>query len=56
MLERAHRFLHRHPPAAPGVVLVLAVAVFSLVAGDRFLHPFNLSLVLHEHHAGGRGV
>lgn len=48
MLERVHRFLHRHPPAAPSVVLVLAVAVFSIFAGDRFLQPFNLSLVLQQ--------
>lgn len=48
MLERVHRSLHRHPPAAPGVVLVLAVAVFSIFAGDRFLQPFNLSLVLQQ--------
>ena len=48
MLERVHSFLHRHPPAAPGVVLVLAVAVFSIFAGDRFLQPFNLSLILQQ--------
>ncbi len=48
MLARLHRFLHRHPPAAPGIVLVLAVALFSVLAGHRFLHPFNLSLVLQQ--------
>lgn len=48
MLERLHRFLHRHPPAAPGIVLGLAVAVFSVVAGGRFLQLFNLSLVLQQ--------
>lgn len=48
MLERVHHYLHRHPSAAPGVVLVLAVAAFSLVVGNRFLHPFNLSLVLQQ--------
>ena len=30
------------------MVLVLAVAVFSIFAGDRFLRPFNLSLVLQQ--------
>ncbi len=30
------------------MVLVLAVAVFSIFAGDRFLQPFNLSLVLQQ--------
>lgn len=48
MLERLHRFLHRHPPAAPGIVLVLAVVLFSVLAGNRFLQPFNLSLVLQQ--------
>jgi fructose transport system permease protein len=48
MLARIHRFLHRHPPAAPGVVLVVAVAAFALFAGGRFLQPFNLSLVLQQ--------
>lgn len=48
MLERVHRFLHRNPPAAPGVVLLVAAAVFGVVAGDRFFQPFNLSLVLQQ--------
>jgi fructose transport system permease protein len=48
MLDRLHRFLHRHPPAAPGIVLVLAVALFGVLAGNRFLQPFNLSLVLQQ--------
>jgi fructose transport system permease protein len=48
MLESVHRYLHRNPPAAPGVVLLLTVATFSVVAGGRFLHPLNLSLVLQQ--------
>lgn len=48
MLDRLHRHLHRNPTAAPGVVLLLAAAIFSVVAGDRFLQPFNLSLVLQQ--------
>ncbi len=48
MLQRLHHYLHRHPTAAPGIVLALAVMVFGLLAGNRFLQPFNLSLVLQQ--------
>lgn len=47
-LKRLHRFLHAYPTAAPAIVLVGAILAFSLIAGDRFLHPFNLSLVLQQ--------
>ncbi len=46
--QRLHRFFHANPTAAPAMVLVAAVVVFSLVVGERFLHPFNLSLVLQQ--------
>ena len=29
-------------------MLLLGVASFSLVVGDRFFHPFNLSLILQQ--------
>ena len=48
MLDRLHRFLHRNPTAAPAIVLGLAIVAFSLVAGQRFVQPFNLSLVLQQ--------
>ena len=47
-LERTHRFFHAHPTAAPAIVLLLAVTAFSLIIGDRFLTPFNLSLILQQ--------
>ncbi|MBH0237452.1 ABC transporter permease [Methylobrevis albus] len=47
-LKRFHHFLHAYPTAAPALVLGLAVIGFALVAGDRFLTPFNLSLVLQQ--------
>ncbi len=47
-LQRFHRFLHSNPTAAPILVLLLAIAVFSIIVGDRFLHPFNLSLVVQQ--------
>lgn len=48
LLRRIHHFLHAHPPAVPAIVLVVAVAVFGAVVGDRFFHPFNLSLILQQ--------
>jgi fructose transport system permease protein len=47
-LRRLQHFLHAHPTAIPAIVLVLAIIFFSLVAGQRFLHPFNFSLVLQQ--------
>ncbi len=48
LTQRMHRFLHSNPTAAPVMVLLLAIAAFSIIVGDRFLHPFNLSLVLQQ--------
>ncbi len=45
---RIHRFFHRQPTAAPLMVLIMAITVFSVIVGERFLHPFNLSLVLQQ--------
>ncbi|PML78603.1 ABC transporter permease [Enterovibrio norvegicus] len=45
---RVQRYLHNHPTAAPILVLLLAVTVFSALIGDRFFHPFNLSLVVQQ--------
>jgi fructose transport system permease protein len=47
-LRRLQHFLHAHPTAIPAIVLVLAIILFSFIAGDRFLHPFNFSLVLQQ--------
>lgn len=47
-LRRMRRFFHAHPTAAPALALLAAVAVFSAVVGERFLHPFNLSLILQQ--------
>ncbi|WP_028291968.1 ABC transporter permease [Oceanobacter kriegii] len=48
LVERAHRFFHSNPVAAPAIVLLMAVLVFSMVIGERFLSPFNLSLILQQ--------
>jgi fructose transport system permease protein len=46
--KQVHHFLHSQPTAAPLVVFFTAIAVFSIVVGGRFFHPFNLSLVLQQ--------
>ncbi len=48
MGERLQRFLHNYPTAAPAFVLLIAVAIFYLIIGERFLAPFNLSLVVQQ--------
>ena len=47
-LRKLQHFLHKHPTAIPAIVLVLAILLFSAVAGNRFLHPLNFSLVLQQ--------
>jgi fructose transport system permease protein len=47
-IRRLQHFLHAHPTAIPAIVLVLAIVLFSIVAGGKFLHPFNFSLVLQQ--------
>jgi fructose transport system permease protein len=48
LVRRVQHFLHVHPTTIPALVLLLSVVVFSGVAGERFLHPFNFSLVLQQ--------
>ena len=47
-LHRARFWLHGHPTVAPALVLAVAIGVFSLVVGERFIDPFNLSLILQQ--------
>lgn len=47
-LRRLQHFLHVHPTTIPALVLLLSLAVFSVAAGEKFLHPFNFSLVLQQ--------
>jgi fructose transport system permease protein len=48
LTKRVHHFLHSQPTAAPLVVFITALLVFSIVVGGHFFHPFNLSLVLQQ--------
>jgi fructose transport system permease protein len=47
-VTRLRHTLHSHPTAIPAFVLLLAVAGFSAIVGDRFLTPFNMSLILQQ--------
>ncbi|MFV0336086.1 MAG: ABC transporter permease [Tropicimonas sp.] len=40
--------LHQYPTIIPLAVLILGLAIFSIVVGPRFYHPFNLSIVLQQ--------
>ncbi|MCY7417296.1 MAG: ABC transporter permease [Chloroflexi bacterium] len=47
-LERVQRTLHKYPALGPLIVLILLIATFSLIAPERFLKPFNLSLIISQ--------
>ncbi len=47
-LRKLQHFLHANPTAVPAIVLLLAVAAFSLIVGSRFLSTFNLSLIIQQ--------
>ena len=42
-----HELLHRQPALSPGVVLVLAIIVFSFLS-DKFLKAGNFGLILQQ--------
>ena len=48
VLRRAQHFLHQYPTTIPFLVLLIGVVLFSAIRPDRFLSPFNLSLVLQQ--------
>jgi fructose transport system permease protein len=48
LLRRLQHFLHSNPTAIPAIVLLLGVVLFSFIAGGKFLHPFNFSLILQQ--------
>lgn len=47
-LERVQHVLHGNPALVPLIVLVLSLAVFGLLLGDRFFSPFTLTLILQQ--------
>ncbi len=47
-LTHLQHFLHSYPTAVPFIVLILGLIVFSILVGERFFAPFNLSLILQQ--------
>jgi fructose transport system permease protein len=47
-VKRLQYLLHSHPTMIPGIVLLASILVFSLIVGERFLAPFNLSLIVQQ--------
>ena len=48
LFMRAQHFLHAYPTTIPFFVLIISAAVFYALVGSRFVHPFNLSLILQQ--------
>jgi fructose transport system permease protein len=48
LLRRVQHFLHSNPTAIPAIVLLLVIVLFGAIAGRRFIHPLNISLVLQQ--------
>jgi fructose transport system permease protein len=47
-LWRLQFLLRSHPSMTPAAVLALSVIAFGFLVGERFFHPFNLSLILQQ--------
>ncbi|MDI9349209.1 MAG: ABC transporter permease [Candidatus Symbiobacter sp.] len=45
---RLKLFLHNRPTLIPAMVLILAIAVFSLLVGERFFAANNFSLIIQQ--------
>ena len=47
-IHRIQHALHETPALVPLIVLIVAVVIFSLILGSRFLSPFALTLILQQ--------
>ena len=48
IIDKIQHFLHGNPTMVPVIVLLLSLAVFGLLAGERFFSAFNLSLIIQQ--------
>ena len=48
LVGNIQHWLHMTPAAVPLIVLVLSIAIFGILIGDRFFSPFSLTLVLQQ--------
>ncbi len=46
--EQIHHILHGNITIVPMIVLLISLAVFGMIIGDRFFAPFNLSLIIQQ--------
>lgn len=46
--NRFYHLLHMYPTIIPLLILLFTILIFGLIVGDRFLHPFNLSLITQQ--------
>lgn len=46
--EKIYHFLHMYPTVIPFFILLFTIIIFGLIAGKRFVHPFNLSLITQQ--------
>ena len=47
-IQTIQHVLHGNPTLVPVIVLLVSIAVFGLVAGDRFFSAFNLTLIMQQ--------
>lgn len=47
-VQHLQTLLHNSPTLVPVFVLVMSVVIFGTIAGDRFFHPYNLSLIIQQ--------
>ncbi len=48
LLERVQHALHSNPALVPLIVLIVSIAGFGLILGDRFFSPFSMTLILQQ--------
>lgn len=48
LIGTVQHVLHANPTFVPVIVLVASIAVFGVIAGERFFSPFNLSLIMQQ--------
>lgn len=48
LIERIQHILHNNPTLVPVIVLLISLAAFGVIAGERFFTPFNISLIMQQ--------
>ncbi len=48
LLGRFQHFLHGNPAMVPVIILIASIAIFGVVAGERFFSAFTLGLIMQQ--------